>query len=621
MLTSFRAKRSNVLVWILMGLLIVGLAGFGITTGGGGGQSVARVGDQRVEADAVLRALDQEIRAISTQIGRQLPMSEARQFGVDRMVLARLVSDAALDGAAADLGLSSGDATVQRQILATPAFQGLTGAFDRDAYRFALDRIGLTESEFEAMLRAEMTREIVATGLQSAVTMPETASRLLLEHVGEQRRFDWIRLDAGLLSEPVPEPGDGALLAFHDANAVRYTRPETRQITYALLTPEMLAETIDVPEDELRAAYDAAGARYQRPERRVLDRIGFADTDEAAAALARIEAGEIDFDALAAERGLSPAEIDQGDVTEADLAPEAAAAVFGMAEPGIAGPVQTPLGPSLFRVNAILAASTTPFEAARDAIRLERALERARGQVLDVATTVEDLLAGGATVEEIVAETPLEIGALALDAGTTGDLADDPGFRSLAEEAREGEETDLVELGSGGIATLRVDAVLPPELIPLAEIRSQVAADWRADETARRLVALAEESAADLRAGETLAAIAERLERPVTGGGPIARGAVLADLPPGFVTDLFAAEPEGTIARADGDAAILAQVIEIMPFDAASPENAALADSVQAQLSAQAADDALTLYVQALQNEAGVSVDQPLFEQLLAQFP
>jgi len=612
MLTSFRAKRSNVLVWILMGLLIVGLAGFGITTGGGGGQSVARVGDQRVEADAVVRALDQELRAISTQIGRQLPMAEARQFGIDRMVLARLISDAALDDAAAGLGLSSGDATVQRQILATPAFQGLAGGFDRDAYRFALDRIGLGETEFEAMLRAEMTREVMAAALQSAVAMPAAAGRVLLEHVGEQRRFDRITLDAGLLAEPVPEPGDGALLAFHDANALRYTRPETRQITYARLTPEMLAETIDVAEDELRAAYEAAGDRYRRPERRIIDRIGFADAGQAAAALARIEAGEIDFDALAAERGLSPEEIDQGDVTATDLAAEAAEAVFGLDEPGLVGPVATPLGPSLFRVNAILAASTTPYEAARDEIRLERALERARGQVLDVAETVEDLLAGGATIEEITAETPLEIGMLALDAGTTGDLADDPAFRSLAEEAGAGEETDLVALDTGGIATLRVDAVLPPELIPLPEIRARVAADWRIEETARRLTALAEEAVAGLATGETLAAV---------GAGPIARGAVLPDLPPGFVADVFAAEPAGTIVQAADDTVILAQVVEVLPFDAASSENAALSDNVRGQLRAQAADDALALYVQALQAEAGVSVDQRLFEQLLAQFP
>lgn len=621
MLTSFRAKRSNVLVWILMALLIVGLAGFGISTGGGGGQAVARVGGQKIETDAVTRALDQELRAISTQIGRTLPMAEARQFGIDRMVLARLVGDAALDEAAAGLGLSTGDASVQRQILATPAFQGIDGTFDRQAYRFAIERIGLSESAFEAMLRADLTREMLASGLQSAVAMPATAARLLLEHVGEQRRFDWLRLDAGLLPEPVPEPGDGALLAFHDANALRYTRPETRQITYALLTPERLADTIEIAEDEVRAAYDAAGDRFRRPERRIVDRIGFADTAAAAAALARIEAGEIDFDALAAERGLGPDEIDQGDLAAGDLSQEAAAAVFGLAEPGIVGPVPTPLGPSLFRVNAILAATETPFEAARDDLRRERALSRARAEVLDVAPTVEDLLAGGATLEEIAAETPLELGTLALDAGTTGGLADDPAFRALAEAARPGEETDLAALDSGGIVTLRVDAVLPPALIPLPEIRAQVAADWRAEETGRRLTALAETLAAEIDGGATLAEIAARLDRPVTGSGPVARNAVLPDLPPGFASALFETDEAGTIVRADGDSAILAQVVEILPFDADAPENAALAAAVSEQMRAQAADDALALFIEAQQREAGVSINQSLFEQLVARFP
>lgn len=621
MLTIFRAKRSNVLVWILMGLLIVGLAGFGITTGGGGSQAVARVGGEKVEADAVVRALDQELRAISTQIGRALPMSEARQFGIDRMVLARLIGDAALDDAASELGLSMGDAAVQRQILATPAFQGISGAFDREAYRFALDRTGLSEAEFETMLRAELTRETIASALQSAVTMPATASRILLDHIGEERRFDWLRLDADLLEAPVPEPGDGALLAFHDANIVRYTRPETRQITYAALTPAMLAETIDIPEDELRAVYDAAGERYRRPERRIVDRIGFPDAAAAAAALARIEAGEIDFDALAAERGLGPDEMDQGAIAAGDLAAEAADAVFGLTEPGVAGPVPTPLGPSLFRVNAILAPSTTPFETARDEIRRDRALERARGEVLDAAPAVEDLLAGGASIEEIVAETPLEIGVLSLDAGTTGGLSDDPVFRGLAEGARAGEETDLAGLDGGGIVTLRVDAVQPPAPIPLPEIRAQVAADWRAEETARRLVALAEEFAAEIASGTALATIAERIDRPVTGAAPASRGAVLPDLPPGFLAALFAAEDGGTIVRPDGDGAILAHVVEVLPFDAASPDNAALTEAVQQQMRAQAADDALVLFVQALQQEAGVSIDQRLFEQLLAQFP
>jgi peptidyl-prolyl cis-trans isomerase D len=621
MLKTFRASTSNVVVWIILVLLIVGLAGFGVTVAGGGGQAVARVGDTRINADAYARALDQELRALSEQIGRQLPMAEARRFGIDRMVLARLVSDAALDDEAARLGLSAGDATVQAMVLASPAFRGPDGAFDRDAYAFALERAGLTPAEFEAMLRAEASREAIAGAAQSAVAMPASAADTLLAFAGERRRFDWIEIDAGLLDAPVPAPTDAELEAFHAANVARYTRPEARRIAYALLDPDTVAAGIEPPEDELRAAYAEAGDRFARPERRIVDRIGFATPDEAAAALARIEAGETDFDALAAERGLTPEAIDQGEVTRDALSAEAGAAVFGAAGPGVVGPAATPLGPSLFRINAILAAETTPFEAARATLARERALETALARIADAAPAAEDLLAGGARLEEIADGTEFELGTITLDATTTGGLADDPAFRAAAEEAPPEVETDLVELASGGLATLRVEAVEPPAPIPLAEVRDRVAADWTAERTAERLEARARALAADLDGGLAFADLAARLARPAAAAGPLARGDVLPEAPAGLVEAVFAAPPGGAVAVADAGRVALAQVAEVLPFDRTDAPNAALAAEVGAELRAQAADDALALLVRALQAQAGLSVDQEMVERVLARFP
>ena len=342
MLGSFRKGRGNVLIWILMVMLIVGLAGWGIGVSGGlAPQSIARVGDRPISSDDYVRALQQELRAYSRQLGRELPMAEARDYGIDRVVLGRLINDAALDAEAATLGLSAGDERVRAQLMATPGFQGADGKFSRDAYTYALDNIGMKPAEFEGLLRSEVARETVAGGVQAAVRMPETAARTVLDFLGEKRGFDWIRLDAALLPAPVAAPTDAELEAEHDAHQDRYTRPETRRITTASITPDALAATIEIPEDELRAAYDADLASYQTPERRVADRIGFPDAAAAAAARARLDAGEIDFDALAAERGLTPEDIDQGFVTADELPAAARDVVFGAEGPGIVGPVDT----------------------------------------------------------------------------------------------------------------------------------------------------------------------------------------------------------------------------------------------------------------------------------------
>lgn len=621
MLKMFRAGRSNVLIWVLMGLLVIGLAGIGIGTGGLGTRNVASVGGRDISAEAFARAMDQELRAISGQIGRSLTIEEARQFGVERMVLSRLVNDAALDEEAERLGLRASDAMVRDQIEATPGFRGAGGAFDPETYRFALQRTGLEPSEFEALLRAEAARGLVATAVQSATALPDTAALSLLGFLGERRGFDWLLLDAGALERPVAPPSASVIAQYHARNPERYTRPETRQVTYARLSPEALAETIEVPEDELRALYDAAPERFGTPERRITDRIGFGSMEQAAAARARLDVGETDFDALAAERGLSAAEIDQGALSPADLAAEPRAAVFGAAGPGIVGPVATPLGPSLFRVNAITAGSTTSFEDARPDLAGERALELARARVLEAAGAVDDMIAGGATLEEIAAETPLELGTIALNNEAVGPLATDPAFRTLADDARADESSDLATLADGSLVTLRVDAVEPPAPIPLETIRERVAADWLAEETRDRLSARAETLRAKVAAGEPLGTVAARADAAVRAAGPIARGETAPGVPPALVAAIFAAGPDEAVVSPGDGGVLIAQVTRIEPFDPDAPENAEAIEAARAQLRDQAAEDVLALYTAALRDAAEVSLDAALVESTLAQFP
>lgn len=193
MLKIFRHRKSGFFVWAILILLMVGLAGFGVSTAGNGsGQVVLTVGDTEVPATDYSRALKQEVDAISNQLGRQLPMSEARQYGIDRMVLSRLASDAALDDEASRLGLSVGDPAVHALLVATPAFRGPDGKFDTLTYDAALQRAGLARGTYEDMLRAEATRDMLAGAIQAPVAMPAVAADTLLAYAGERRRFDWI---------------------------------------------------------------------------------------------------------------------------------------------------------------------------------------------------------------------------------------------------------------------------------------------------------------------------------------------------------------------------------------------------------------------------------------------
>ena len=334
-------------------------------------------------------------------------MAEARQYGVDRMVLTRLVNDAALDNEAARLGLSTGDAAVRAQVMATPAFHGADGKFDREAYTAALERIGLTPSDFEDLLRRESTRDLLAERVQAPATLPHRESLTVLDFLGETaqlrlaapRREPAARAGPGPdrrrarrpsttptppTATPAPRPGRSAT----PASPPRRSPPASRSPTTSSAPP---TRPTSPSSRSPRSARSTASASAP-PTRRRRPRPGSTPAT-------------IDFDALAAERGLKPDEIDQGIVAADALPPEARDAVFGAAGPGIVGPVATPLGPALYRINAIMAAKTTPFEEAKADLAKDRALAAAKKQIADDTAHIEDLIAGGATLEEIASET------------------------------------------------------------------------------------------------------------------------------------------------------------------------------------------------------------------------
>jgi peptidyl-prolyl cis-trans isomerase D len=94
------------------------------------------------------RAVQQEIAAMSQQLGVQIGMNEATAFGLDRQALSNVVTRAALDAEANASGLSVGDASVAAEVMKMDAFKGTSGAFDRETYAFALRQQRLERGRF-----------------------------------------------------------------------------------------------------------------------------------------------------------------------------------------------------------------------------------------------------------------------------------------------------------------------------------------------------------------------------------------------------------------------------------------------------------------------------------------
>lgn len=599
-----KGKASQAAVWVLLGLLIIGLGGFGVTNFGGSVRSIGTVSGQDISTNAYFRALRQDMDAVSAQIGRSIGFAEFSTMGLDAQTRARLVTTAILDAETERLGLSLGDERLAAEIRALPAFRMPGGAFDRSLYRLSLEQNAWTEAEFESRVRADVARGIVQAALATGFAGSDVAAQTMFAWLEETRSFSLLHLTEADLDTPLPQPDDASLRAYHAENAAAFTRPEARRITYAALLPSDVLDQVPVSESDLRAAYNARLSEFVQPERRLVERLVFGTDAQAEAARNRLDADRISFDDLVTERGLTLDEVDMGDVAASDLG-AAAEVIFAMDEPGIVGPLPSPLGPALYRMNGVLAALEVSFEEAQDQLRDELAADSARRLIAERFDDIEDLLAGGATLEDLAQDAGMRLGTIDMLPGLTEGIAAYPEFRDRAARARESDFPEAFVLADGGLVALRLDAVLPPALIAFDEISEQVADRWRA-ETLRDALTLKAEAA--LQAVTDGAALGTQGVVAVYTAMPRAARIDLA--PADLMATVFAlSEGETRLISAQGFTGLV-RLDSVQAADTTSAEAEFFTDLMTQRLGQQIGEDAVALFLSALELKSDIRLDQ-----------
>ncbi len=606
---------SKTFVWIIIGLAMLGLGGFGASNLSGTIRTIGTVGDKHIDVGEYARQLGQEIRAVEAQTGEQLPFSRAQEIGLDQAVLGRLISERALDHEAAVLALSIGDEALRDQIVDIPAFQGISGSFDREAYTFSLERNGTSESEFETRLREETARTLLQGAMISGVVMPSSYVSTLLGYIGETRDFTWARLASADLDAPLETASDEQLKTYFAENTADFMLPETKRLTYVQLSPDALIESIDIPEEDLRAEFEARVNQYKTPERRLVERLVYLDEEEANRAAAALEVAGTTFETLVDERGLALADIDLGDVDRLSL-DAAGETVFAANVGDVVGPLDTDLGPALFRVNGVLPAQVTTFDEAKPELQEILATDRARRLVSTMAQDFDDLLAGGATLEELADDTDLEIGSIEWFDGNGNGIGAYVAFADAARVVTEEDFPQIENLEDGGVFALRLDEVLPVRPPEFEQAREQITASWENNQVESRLNEQAATLVPQLQSGTDFAG----LGLTATEESDQTRTGFVAGTPPSFMEDVFKMNI-GDVSVVDSFGTVL-----VVRLDAINPteenENAdALSAQLQAQIEQSLARDLYNIYSRDAVQRAGQNIDPRSLAAVHVNFP
>lgn len=625
---NLRTHGKSAIVWVLMGMLVLGLGGFGVTSFTGGSSGIGSVGGTVVTADEYARALRGQMMAIQQQTGRPMNMSDAQAIGLPQAVQAQLFTAAALEEQARLIGVSVGDDQVRQAILNADSFKGPTGRFDRAAYAEALRREQMNEAEFENAVRTDEARLLIQRAVAGGVAAPQAIVDRAAGWLLETRDLSFRELTEDQLSGPVAEADEDTLIAWHQANAARFTAPEIRRITYVWMTPEMLADEVELDEAALRVVYEDHIDEFQQPERRMVSRLVFPSETEAEDALRQISAGEASFEDFVLRRGLTLDDVDMGDLPRDQLG-AAGDAIFALEGPGVVGPIQTNLGPALFSMNAILDPIDISFEQAQGDLRAEAAANRAMRMIEERSHDYEDMLAGGTTLEDVAEETALVLGQIDWIEGSNPEersIAGYQDFRDRAGEVTEDDFPELYSLADGGVFALRLDEIVPPTLKPFEDVRGDVIADWRRAEAHRQLLALADEE----RLAETAAAQAAPETQQLNGAGETApewtaqtgltRDGWIETAPQDLVIHAFAMEQPGEVDVVDTrDRVFLVRLDAIHPADLTTEDAQRVISAVTGRMAQSLQIDVFDYYARAAQMQGGLRIEQQVINAVNAQ--
>jgi peptidyl-prolyl cis-trans isomerase D len=631
MLRGLRQASSNWLGRIIMAAVVLflvisfGIWGIGDIFRGFGVFTVAKIGKTEISIDQFRQQYNDRLQRISQQLGRPISADQARALGIEQQILGQMIAETALDERARQLGLGISDTEVVDRIKDDPAFRGLNGQFDESRFQQLIRQAGYTEPRFVNEQRRQTLRHQLATAIGGELAPPKTTAQLIDRYQNEERSVDYVTLEGSKLGD-IPAPTQEQLSSYFDDHKAAFRAPEYRKLVVVTVSPEELAKTVEVSDEDAKRAYDVRISRYAVPERRQVQQISFPNAVEADAASKRLAEG-LTFDALAAERKLTDKDIDIGTVTKAEMIdPAMANAAFSLAEGTVSAPVTGRLATAIVRVVKIEPGSTKPFADVEKDIKHEIAVDRARGEVNKIGDKIEDEYAAGTKLEDIGKKLNLPVAVIDAVDRAGRSPADQPvaglpkGVDVLNDAflADSGAENDPLAIPGGGFVWYEVVGIIPSRERTFDEVKERVEARWRDDEITKRLDTRTMEIVDKLKAGTSLADIAAADMLMVeTKWGIKRQGTPI--LPAAVVAEIFRTPKDG-IGSAEGktqDERVIFKVTEIKEptFEAGG----AAAKPLQDQLRNSYSDELLSQYVTQLEADLDTSINQQALSQAVGR--
>ena len=489
MLQSMRQSTQSTAAKVIIGLIVLSFAAFGLETllPGGSGTSVAEVNGEEITPIALQEAITQQKRQLVSVLGDDIDPALLDDDRLQPRALQSLIQRALLLQKSTALNLVASEAQVGKSITSVEAFQ-LNGQFSPDAYKSVLANAGYTPERF----RRAQADDIVLTQLQIAISETEFATETEIAAtanlIAEERDVRYLVIpDEGLVTNE--DLSDAALQNYYQQNEAAFFNPEQVVVDYILLDPVDFVVSVD--ESVVEEQYEAVKEEYEVAEQSRVSHILLIQEDDesdatygqrVAETAERIARGE-DFADLAAELSddLGSASLggELGFTDGSAFPDEMETAIAALAEPGaISGALETDAGTHFIRLEERIAGDSVDYTSVREELRASIEAAEAERNLLIAVEELRDLAFNAPDLSGPAAAIGAEVQVSeAFSLGEGAGLFADARVRELAfsdDVKVSGNNSEVLELSGQRFVAVRVRDVRAPQIAPYKEVENEV---------------------------------------------------------------------------------------------------------------------------------------------------
>ena len=477
-----KSKINKFFAWIIVLLLVLGLAGFGLqdVLSRWGTSKLATVGEVEISTEEFGQSFIREINYISQNIGKNLTIEEAKSFGLHLQVVERLINRSLLDQLLIDLKISVGDVLLLKNLKTNPNFKNAEGNFDRKKYNDYLSKINLSENEFEKILRNDLSRGLFTQILDPNFNHNQNIVKTIAGYIGEEREVKLYKLNYDT-NTSLQDFNKDEVRKFYENNKNNYSSKSIRKYSVLNINPSQFLNEIEITEEEIQNIYEERKQNFTQPEFRELSRIIFQTSDLANEALNKILSNEKTFEQIGKDLNLNRKEINFGTYSKIDLDDELSEFIFDakIKKNSIVGPINGELGFELYKVNKIIPEFVLGEEKAKSQIINEIQLENSLNKLSEMIPEVEDMIASGETLEEIARKYQMNIENLEISKGDElPKKYRNKNLKTYFDEASN-DNSDLLQIEDNTFISIRLDEEIEPIIPSFEKIYDQLLDDYK----------------------------------------------------------------------------------------------------------------------------------------------